>query len=419
MKLKLIFNIALSVAMMPIARAASSDADLERKVDILAEEVAHLREQMVLPEKEELVSVFGLGPAASKVYGLTRGLAIGGYGEFNYANRVADAAPDEKDQFDIPRVVLYGGYKFSKNILMNVEFEFEHARVAEVEFGYLDFLLHNAVNLRAGLVLLPVGIINELHEPTVFRGNLRPAVERLIIPTTWREIGVGLFGEPIEGLLYKVYVVAGMDATQFSSAGWVGGRQHGREALGEDLAVVARLDYDLGRFVRVGGSFYWGGADQGQVLDAEGDEVPVDTSLGEGHAQIRWRGLELRALGAFGHLRNAGLLSQEIDPEGTSLVASDVFGAYGEVSYDLLSLFRRARMSLSPWVRVERVDTQFHVPVIKGRELDEARRQTIVTAGVDFKPVPQVAIKIEFQNAVSDSDEPAADTFFAGAGFIF
>ena len=103
-------------------------ADLVRKVDVLTEEVATLRTQVAVPEETELKCVYGLGPAASKVYGVDRGLSIGGYGEALYVNFVGDEEDDDLDSLELrSRTVLYIGYKFTESIVFNSEIEFEHA----------------------------------------------------------------------------------------------------------------------------------------------------------------------------------------------------------------------------------------------------------------------------------------------------
>ena len=149
-------------------------AELERTVAILADELERTRRQLAVPDDQPLSSKFGLGPAASKIYDLGRGLSIGGYGEGYYSRLVGDKG-DAKNRADLLRLVLYTGYKFTDSILFNAEIEFEHATTSStessgggsvsVEFAYLDFLLRDWANIRAGLVLVPMGFINEIHEP--------------------------------------------------------------------------------------------------------------------------------------------------------------------------------------------------------------------------------------------------------------
>jgi len=122
-----------------------------------------------------------------------KGFSIGSYGEAHYN------APIEKGKFrngtaDLHRVILFLGYKFNKKLQFFTEIEFEHVKEVYVEQAYVDYSFNSAVNLKAGVILIPMGYVNEFHEPTLFNGVERPAVDKYIIPTTWREIGLGLHG---------------------------------------------------------------------------------------------------------------------------------------------------------------------------------------------------------------------------------
>jgi len=173
---------------------------IEDKLSILAEEIDNIKSASVVPDPT-YNQVYGAAPAASKVYLKDKGLSIGGYGEL----LVGQVRENGNDVVDAQRVVLYFGYKFTDRIIFNSEIEFEHATTSSnkdgqsgsvsVEFALLDFLLWQELNLRAGLLLAPFGIINEVHEPTTFFGVFRPSVETQIIPTTWRENGLGIFGD--------------------------------------------------------------------------------------------------------------------------------------------------------------------------------------------------------------------------------
>ena len=247
--------------------------ELERQLEVVVEELARVQSQVAFPQEPELESTYGLGPGASKVYGRERGVSIGGYAEANYRNFVGDS--DAADRADFLRLVAYLGDKFTDSIVFNTEIEFEHATTDDtvssgsgevsVEFATLDFLLSDWANIRAGLVLLPMGFLNELHEPPFFFGVNRTEVERRIIPTTWRENGVGIFGTALaETLSYRAYVVNGFNARGYSPAGLRGGRQDGNRALAEDLAFVARVDWNPIPELVLGGSFYNGDAGQNQ-----------------------------------------------------------------------------------------------------------------------------------------------------------
>ncbi len=396
-------------------------AALDHKTNVLAEEVEKIRTEMFIPEDIEYKSAYGLGPAASKVYQVGKGLSIGGYGEANYQAIVGDET-GKNDNADLERLVLYAGYKFTDNILFNSEIEFEHATTGEgaeekgevsVEFAALDFFIDPMANVRAGMVLMPMGFINQIHEPPFFFGNNRPEVERRIIPSTWREIGVGLFGEVLPGLTYTTYVVNGLDAKGFSSSGIRSGRQGGSQAKAEDLAFVGRVDYAPTQLpgVSFGGSAYLGNSGQNKIY--AGQQVDAFTQLYEGHVQVKYRGLEFRALGSWGHIDDAAVLSAD---KG-SVVGEENYGWYTEVGYDVMPmLFPESAQYLAPFFRYERLDTVASAPT--GFADDLSQDKEIFQVGLNYKPIPNVVIKADYRNWDSAAGD-LPDDFNLGLGFIF
>jgi hypothetical protein len=400
---------------------ASNVKQLERKTDVLSQEVEKLRTNLAIPEEAKYKSAYGLGPAASKIYQVGKGLSIGGYGEASYQANVGDKK-DNVDNADLERIVLYTGYKFTDNILFNSEIEFEHATTGEgseekgevsVEFAALDFFIDPIANIRAGLVLVPMGFINQIHEPPFFYGNNRPEVERQIIPSTWSEVGVGLFGQITPELTYTTYVVNGLNAAEFSSNGIREGRGGGSQAKAENFAYVGRMDYtpEAVPGLLVGGSAYVGNAGQNQRFAGENPDVFVQ--LYEAHAQWKYRGLEWRALGSWGHINNADLLSTE---KGET-VGSSNYGWYTEVGYDIMPhLIQDTAQYLAPFFRYEQYDTIAETPT--GFLDDENKDRRIYQFGLQYKPIPNVVIKADYRN-FSAKKGSVPDDFNLGLGFIF
>jgi len=401
--------------------ADSNVKNLERKTDILSQEVEKLRTNLAIPEEKALKSAYGLGPAASKVYQVGKGLSIGGYGEAHYQNIVSDKG-DAKNSADFERLVAYIGYKFTDRILFNSEIEFEHGTTGEgaeekgevsVEFAALDFFIDPMVNARAGLVLMPMGFINQIHEPPFYFGNNRPVVERQIIPSTWREIGVGLFGAITPELTYTTYVINGLDAQGFQSTGIREGRQGGSQALAENLGYVARMDYtpDALPGVTVGGSAYLGNS--GQDLEYAGQKPNVFTQLYEAHVQWKYRGLEFRTLGSWGHINDAATLSAA---KGET-IGSQNYGWYTEVGYDILPwLFKDTAQYLAPWFRYEKYNTIASAP--EGFAGVPYLNQQAFEVGLQYKPIPQVVIKADYRN-FSAAEGSVPDDFNLGLGFVY
>jgi hypothetical protein len=395
--------------------------EIERRLEILAAEVEDLKigEAAVAATREGAMP--GLGPAASKVYRKESGVSIGGYGEALYesfASTRDDGSDSGKtDQFDLLRGVLYFGYKFDDRFVFNSEIEFEHASTsksgfASVEFAYVDYLYRPGFNARAGLVLIPMGFLNELHEPTVFLGARRPETERRIIPTTWRENGIGAFGD-LGGFTYRTFVVNGLDASGFSAGGLRGGRQKGSKAKADDFAWVGRLDYSGTPGLVVGASAYLGDSGQGLTGD-DGESLGVRTTIVEGHVDFRSRGLELRGLYARAQLDDVIALNDALGLEGNRSVGENQVGYYLQAGYDLLR-GRRGR-SLTPYLRWERVNTQDEVP--DGFEANPANDLDILTLGLAYQPIEQLILKLDYQDVDNEAGS-GVDQVNVGLGYIF
>ncbi len=403
----------------PRAQSAEGEVkELKRQTSILAQEMEKMRTLLVIPEEPKYKSMYGLGPAASKVYQVQKGLSIGGYGEGHYTV-LTDDQNGKKDQADLTRLVLYTGYKFNDWMLFNSELEFEHATSGEgseekgeisVEFASLDFFLDPRINIRAGLVLMPIGFLNRIHEPPFYFGNNRPEVERRIIPTTWREIGVGLFGEILPGLTYTTYVVNGLRASAFEASGIREGRQGGSKAKAEDLAWVGRLDYQVPQLTGliVGASAFLGNSGQDEIGSAD-----VFTQLYEGHVQWKYKGWEWRALGAWSHIGDTAKVSAFVG----EAVGREQFGWYTELGYNVMPWIKPdSTQYLAPFFRYERWDTQAEVAGGFARDGNLDRR--LWQVGINYKPIPNIVIKADYRNFEADQGD-LADEFNLGLGFIF
>jgi len=392
---KLVQLALIATLLTPALVQAASLEELERRLDIVTQEMQALKNESAVSGQGLYSSDFGLGPAASKVYKQNRGLSVGGYGEGHFTNLVSDQNGGDATA-DLLRAILYVGYKFDKNIVLNTEIEIEHTNEVSAEMVALDFLLNDAFNVRTGLLLAPVGLTNEMHEPTLFHGNDRPYVEREVIPTTWREMGLGIFGTPVEGLDYKLYVMNGLQGADFTSKGLRGGRQKGAEAKANDWAVVANLNYEPLLGLNLGGSAYLGNSGQKEVLDLNGDEADLFTEIYELHGQYKVAGLELKALGTQVRIEDNELVGA---PE-------QIDAWYGEVAYDILPLFGSDQY-LAPFYRYESVD-------YTGTDED----LTLYTTGISYKPIPNVVLKADYRNFDKEIGSKA-DEVNLGFGYIF
>lgn len=403
---------------------------IEEKIGVLADEIENIKQAAVI-EEPTYEQVFGRAPAASKVYLVDQGLSIGGYGELAISQFIEDA----DNIIDAQRAILYVGYKFTDRIIFNSEIEFEHATTGEnlderdgsvsVEFASLDFLVTDYLNFRGGLLLIPLGILNEVHEPTTFFGVLRPDVERNIIPTTFRENGAGIFGDfdtPLGGLSYRAYVVNSLDSRGFRASNFRSGRPQGNQARFNDPAFTGRVEYDPIPGLKFGGSLFLGNTGQNETV--AGEKIDGFFQLYEADVQLQFRGLEARALFAYTLLDDAELINAQladgiVDDFGLDdSVGEEQYGFYVEAGYNILSLtnFGQYFQYFAPFVRYEMYDTQFQVP--DGFESNPANDRRLFTVGFSYKPIPNVVLKADYQFRDNEADS-ARDQFNLGLGYVF
>lgn len=396
--LTLVFALSTTV-LMPgdLSGQASPDsariADLERRLDAITRELERLDlgDDVVRADTAQL----GFGPGASKVYQIERGVSIGGYGEFLYENygseREDGTASGRSDQLDALRAIIYVGYKFDDRFLFNSEIEVEHADEIFLEFAYLDYRLSDRFGLRGGMLLAPLGLVNELHEPPVFLGSERSVTEQRIIPTTWRENGVGAFGGS-DDLSWRVYLMNALDGADFAATGVRGGRQKGSKALAEDFGLAARVDYTGTPGLLAGLAAYSG--ETGHNREVDGTPVGGRLTIWDAHVDYRSRGLWLRGLVAGATVDEATELNELAGLTGSDGVGASMLGWYVQAGFDVLR-GTDIDHELFPYVGLEKVDTQREVA--SGYAVDPATDVTVTSLGVAWKPIPQIILKADLQ----------------------
>lgn len=386
----------------PVAVADSTQTqvdELRRQVEILAQEVEKLRagDDAVIEISDERRRALGLAPAAAAAYRRgNRGVSFAGYGEMlleNFAGENESGARNAPTtRLDFLRAVLYAGYRFNDRFLFNSEIEVEHGSEIFVEFAYVDFLVNQHLTLRGGLLLVPLGLVNEFHEPNVFFGAKRPETEQRILPTTWRENGAGVLGSagPVS---YRLYFVNGLNGSGFTSAGVRGGRQRGIQARAANMAIAGRVDVTMLPGVFAGVGMYRGGSGQDAIV-VNGERLDINNTVTELHGQAQFRGFDLRALYARSWVDDAGALSRALNLAVTAPVGERMQGGYVQAGYNVVSQ-TSATIGLMPYIRLEHVDTQDRVPA--GFTRDRSRDGMFTTLGFEIKPVPQIALKTEYQ----------------------
>ena len=411
---------ALLISVTPAPRVDAQDADsvrlaaLERRIEAVTRELERM--QLGRDVVEADASIQGLGPAASKVYRVNQGVSLGGYGEFLYENFAPEREDGSRsgalDRFDALRAILYVGYKFNDRLLFNSELEIEHAKESFLEFAYLDYLFTDHVGIRAGLLLAPLGLVNELHEPPVFLGTERPVTESRIIPTTWRENGIGIFGGG-DVFAWRVYLMNSFNGVGFSAAGLRGGRQKGSKALAEDMGVAGRFDYSGMPGLMLGLSAYSGQTAQGGEIN--GQPVGGRVRIWDAHFDYEIHGWDLRALVAGAHMSDVAAMNALIGLEGAEGLARDMLGWYAQAGYDVLRASRSTHQ-LIPYVRYERVNTQRGVAA--GFSADPANDVTVTSMGAAWKPATQVVAKLGYQIHSTAADTGVNQVNFS-LGWLF
>ncbi len=422
----LIFSLGETQTSLAETASGKKIKKLEQQIKVLADEIEAIKSASV-NEPTVYETEFGVAPAASKVYRVDQGVSFGGYGELLIGN----VKEDSHNIVDTLRLVLYNGYKYNDHIVFNSEIEFEHgttgsnkdgkAGSASVEFALIDFLISDEFNLRGGLLLAPFAVANEIHEPTTFYGVGRPSVERQIIPTTWREAGAGAHGTFDLGsagaLSYRAYAMSSFDSRGFKASDNRSLRVKGNRARFDDIAFVGRLEYDPIPGVKIGGSMYYGNT--GQDEEVSGQTIEGLFQMYEVDAQIQYAGLDLRALSVWTTLDDAELINQNNGLEGNKSVGEKQSGWYVLGAYNIFSVVNSANKYmdyLAPFIRYEKYNTQEEVPA--GFAKDLANERSEYTFGINYKPIPYVVIKAEYQRLDNAADE-VKDQFNFGLGYVF
>lgn len=404
MKIKAIMLSALLGVVSNQAMAVS----IEDKIDLLQEEIEQLKLRASQAEKKR----------SGGVQGFVDRTTIGGYGELHYNNYRGDTPAGVKhknDEIDFHRFVLFFGHRFNDWISFKSEIELEHAIAGdgksgeiELEQAYLDFALNKHYNVKAGVFLIPMGILNETHEPPTFYGVERNEIEKRIIPSTWWEAGAGVYGEVTEGLSYQVNVTSSLNANKFKSSfadGVRGGRQKVGKANAENLAVSGALNYNGIPGLNIGTAMFTG--ETGQNVN---NGVDARLTLWDVHARYQKDRLDMRALYARGHLSDA----EELKDVAGINAAEDFYGWYVEAAYHV---WKKGEQSFAPFIRFEKWDTHADVP--NNVTQNDDNENDIWTIGANYWPHPQVVIKGDYQEFDKPDGDKGDKRLNLGLGYMF
>ncbi|MBE0439548.1 MAG: porin [Gammaproteobacteria bacterium] len=326
--------------------------------------------------------------------------SIGGYGELHYNNLEGQNGAADKDEIDFHRFVLFFGHEFNDDLRFFSEFELEHSLVKdtsngsnggeiELEQAYIEYDINQQHRVKGGLFLMPVGIMNETHEPNTFYGTERNPVESNIIPTTWWEGGVMFSGQLAQGLSYDLVATSGLNTSGTANYAVRSGRQKVSKAKAEDFAYTGRLKWTAIPGVELAVT-----AQYQENMTQSQDPTAGSATLLETHAVIQQGDFGLRALYATWDVNGSGPKASGSDQQT---------GWYIEPSY-------RITDNVGVFARYNEWDNQ------AGNSTDSQYQQ--IDLGVNWWPHKDVVVKVDYQ----DQDAPAGkeqDGINVGLGYQF
>lgn len=369
---------------------------------------------------------------ADKLLSSDQKLAIGGYAQIDY-NQPFDKDIRKNGVLDVHRLVMLFAYQFNNRTQFVTEIEYEHVQELYIEQAFLQHKLLPWLNFRGGLLLIPMGIINEYHEPPTYNGVERPFIDNTITPTTWRELGLGITGTILPASLkYQLYIVNGFNGYDGSARlngrnGLRSGRQKGAESYISSPNFSTKIEYYGIRGLNIGLSGYFGDT-QSTLYNGIGKEDNASTVRADSSVvgismlglDVRYNtgALELKGQSYYIALSNTEAYNQFTAVEGTANnLGSAMMGYYLEGAYNLFKHLPSTSYKLTPFVRYESYNTHFKV---KGDlEKNNNFKKKAVIAGLGWTLTPGAVLKADIQWVKSEADAKAAKTFNAGIGIMF
>ena len=338
---------------------------------------------------------------------------ISGYGEIKYSNDIKN----EKATINLTRAVLFVGHRFNSKISLFSELEIEDAKLEGGEPGgelafeqlFLKFNISRDAYITAGLFTPRIGIINENHLPVNYNGNDRPVVEKLIIPATWRELGISLYGSinSVQGLNYSIGIMNGLNAEGFENGtGIRHGRYEGSNASASNIAVTGSMLYYYKDF-RFQVSGYYGGSSgltnqEADSLQLESGAFGTPVALGEANVQYNHSGISVRALFTAVSIPQAYEINRAYENNTPELM----LGGYIEAGYNILYAFNKSTTkNLTYFIRYESLDLNYKLP--ENGITNGLNKQQYITTGLTYQPARGVVLKADYQFKKTGNPNPA------------
>jgi len=432
--------VAAAFLAAPLA-ATAGEAELLARIDKLAAELDQLKAELkasqqktaaIEQKQQELAAAPAAtaaapaaqaAPAAASAEPARSGPStiLTGYGEINYNRPTKDASAA---QADIRRAVIGIEHRFDDKTKMVSEFEWEHGVVSasdqgesEVEQLYIEREFSNGLRGKVGLFLMPSGMLNTNHEPTAYYGVERNFIETAIIPSTWREVGVGLSGDTAYGLTWDTGITTGFDLGKWDAASSEGREsplgsihQEGQMAKSRDLAVHGALNWRGVPGLLLGGSVFSGKAGH-NTPDFAGNDARV--TLVDLHGRYTPGLWDLSALYARGQISNTAALNETL--AGNPTPVPKVFaGWYLQAAYQAL---KSGDYVLSPFVRYEQYNTaKSYEAMPQGLGVAPSPDEKVTTVGANLKVGEGVVLKADYQKFKEDKNR---DRLNLGMGFSY
>ncbi len=318
-----------------------------------------------------------------------KSVTVGAYGELTY-----NQPEGNNGELDVQRLVLLFGYQFNEKTQFVTEVEFEHVQEVFIEQAFINYSIASNISLRGGLMLVPMGIVNEYHEPTTFNGVERPEVDNAIVPSTWREIGIGVTGRFNDlSLGYQAYIFNGFKSlngtsTLGGSSGLRNGRQKGIQSTINKPNFSTKLDYYGLPGLRLGLSGYFGRTQAQDAVDMiDGSDVGI-TMIG---LDARYAYQRFTARGQFIHANISD--SEAYNTLNNATLGSELQGWYLEAAYNLLPQEKQQR--LFAFARYEQYDT--HAATEGALLRNDAYNRNDLTTGLSYHIAPGVVLKGDYQ----------------------
>jgi len=365
--------------------------------------------------------------SAERILANNEGLHIGGYAQVDMNLPLSDENIHYNGTLDVHRLVTFIGYNFNSKASFISEIEFEHVTEVYVEQAFLNYKLKNYISVQAGLMLIPMGIQNLYHEPPTFNGVERTNVDKYIVPTTWREMGVAISGSLEEhDVNYQLMMVNGFNG--YDDAGVFGGkkglrsgRQKGAKSYMTEMDFAGRVSYYGMPGFNLGASFYKGESETSMYNGLNLDDEAAVASADSSKIGIQMLGVDARYTNGPIQARAQYIVA---DLENTSAynnfansdLGSVMTGYYLEGGYNLLNN-KDTDNELVVFARYENYNT--HAEVAEGMDANLAYNRTENTIGLTYKIASGAAFKADYQVFKNDASSVEKKQFNLGVAVWF